>query len=140
MTESSKPSQQRAAGVAWNLGDLYGSIDDPAIDKDLATALKRAEAFAAAHRGKIAALKPTMPTSSLVRCANSRACRADGQACPSTPCSCTPPRPTTRGTALLLARTREQRTAINKHLIFFDLEWIQLADDAAGETRRPTRA
>src|SRR5439155_9406821 len=28
-------------------------------------------------------------------------------------------------------RTREQRTAINKHLIFFDLEWVQLADEPA---------
>ena len=31
----------------------------------------------------------------------------------------------------LLSRTREQRTAINKHLIFFDLEWIQLSDETA---------
>ena len=29
----------------------------------------------------------------------------------------------------LLSRTREQRTVINKHLIFFDLEWIKLPDD-----------
>src|SRR5207302_4053067 len=31
----------------------------------------------------------------------------------------------------LLARTREQRTRINKHLIFFDLEWVKVPDDAA---------
>src|SRR5262249_54151331 len=31
----------------------------------------------------------------------------------------------------LLARTREQRTVINKHLIFFDLEWVKLADEPA---------
>src|SRR5262249_14469936 len=31
----------------------------------------------------------------------------------------------------LLSRTREQRTAINKHLIFFDLEWIKLRDEPA---------
>ena len=29
----------------------------------------------------------------------------------------------------LLSRTREQRTLINKHLIFFDLEWIKLPDE-----------
>src|SRR5262249_53937955 len=28
----------------------------------------------------------------------------------------------------LLARTREQRTVINKHLIFFDLEWVKVPD------------
>jgi oligoendopeptidase F len=31
----------------------------------------------------------------------------------------------------LLSRTREQRTAINKHLIFFDLEWVKLDDGPA---------
>jgi oligoendopeptidase F len=31
----------------------------------------------------------------------------------------------------LLMRTREQRTVINKHLIFFDLEWVKLADEPA---------
>src|SRR5258708_25483041 len=31
----------------------------------------------------------------------------------------------------LLSRTREQRTVINKHLIFFDLEWIQVDDARA---------
>src|SRR5438132_461836 len=31
----------------------------------------------------------------------------------------------------LLSRTREQRTAINKHLIFFDLEWVKLPDEPA---------
>src|SRR5262249_16007513 len=28
----------------------------------------------------------------------------------------------------LLAHVREQRTAINKHLIFFDLEWVQVPE------------
>src|SRR5437870_727499 len=32
----------------------------------------------------------------------------------------------------LLSHTREQRTVINKHLIFFDLEWVKLADEPAG--------
>ncbi len=29
----------------------------------------------------------------------------------------------------LLSRTREQRTAVNKHLIFFDLEWVRVDDE-----------
>ena len=44
---------------------------------------------------------------------------------------CTPPRPTTRSTAPCCRRTREQRTVINKHLIFFDLEWVKVADEPA---------
>ena len=38
------------------------------------------------------------------------------------------------------ARTREQPTAINKHLIFFDLEWVKVADEAVAaslDCRRP---
>src|SRR6266536_1333477 len=31
----------------------------------------------------------------------------------------------------LLSRTQEQRTEINKHLIFFDLEWNRVADEPA---------
>jgi oligoendopeptidase F len=31
----------------------------------------------------------------------------------------------------LLSRTREQRTVINKHLIFFDLEWVKVAEEPA---------
>ncbi len=51
----SSPSSS-AAGVAWNLTDLYQSVADPRIDADLATALMRAQAFEQAYRGTIAAL------------------------------------------------------------------------------------
>jgi len=44
---------------------------------------------------------------------------------------CTPARPTTRRGGALLSRTREQAVAVSQHLIFFDLEWIQVPDDAA---------
>src|SRR5258708_1851489 len=56
MTEKSANS---AAGIHWDLRDLYQSVDDPAIDKDLTQALKRAKAFEKKYRGKIQALKPT---------------------------------------------------------------------------------
>ena len=42
-----------ADGVAWDLGDLYAGPDDPRIDQDLQAALKRAQAFEQAYRGKI---------------------------------------------------------------------------------------
>ncbi len=117
-----------AAGIAWDLRDLYADVADVRIEQDLAAALERAQAFEKAYRGKVAALdaggaalmrtameeleslyelmdKPAV-YASLVHAA-----RTDD------------PRH-----GALLSRTREQRTAINKHLIFFDLEWIGLAD------------
>ncbi len=39
--------------VAWNLSDLYASVEDPAIGRDLDTALRRAQAFESTYRGKI---------------------------------------------------------------------------------------
>ncbi|MCL5103584.1 MAG: M3 family oligoendopeptidase [Armatimonadetes bacterium] len=39
--------------VAWNLGDLFASIDDPRIEKTLDDSLARAKRFGENHRGKI---------------------------------------------------------------------------------------
>jgi oligoendopeptidase F len=128
MTESPSSS---AAGVAWNLQDLYGGVTDPRIDRDFEDALARAQAFERTYRGKIAALdaagapalraaveelenlyefmdKPTV-YAMLVHSARTSDPRHGA----------------------LLSKTRERRTLINKHLIFFDLEWIGLADTVA---------
>lgn len=120
-----------ADGVAWDLGDLYAAVDDPKIDQDLQASLLRAQAFATAYRGKInvqggpaaellaAAMQEleslseqrdkTLAFSGLLHSAKSD----DPQ----------------RGA--LLSHTRQLATAVNQHLIFFDLEWIQVPDEAA---------
>src|SRR5436305_2507276 len=120
-----------AAGIAWNLEDLYRSVDDPAIDQDLETARTRARAFEATYRGKIAGLQKNDAATLLaalreleslyelmdkpaVYASLVHAARSDD------------PRH-----GALLSKTREQRTAINKHLIFFDLEWIALPEQVA---------
>jgi len=122
-----------AAAVAWDLSDLYKSIDDPSIEHDMQAAKERAAAFETMYRGKIAALtandapmllkavaeleslyevldKPSI-YASLVHAAQSEDPRHGA----------------------LVAKTREQRMAANKHLIFFDLELIKIADDATAK-------
>ncbi len=42
-----------AEGVRWDLSDLYSSIDDPGIEKDLSRAIKKAKQFEQTFRGKI---------------------------------------------------------------------------------------
>jgi oligoendopeptidase F len=120
-----------ADGVAWDLTDLYRGMDDPALGRDLDTAHQRAAAFEQAFRGRI--LVDGGPPAALLHAAVRElealseqmdrpvvfasllhAARTDDPA---------------RGA--LLSRTREQRTAINKHLIFFDLEWVKLDDSSA---------
>ncbi|MFO0867279.1 MAG: M3 family oligoendopeptidase [Gemmataceae bacterium] len=119
-----------AANVAWDLSDLYKGIDDPAVERDMQAAKERAAAFERAYRSKIATLsagdadtllkavveleslyevmdKPGI-YASLVHAAQSEDPRHGA----------------------LVAKTREQRTLANKHLIFFDLEFIKIPDDA----------
>jgi oligoendopeptidase F len=42
-----------ATGIRWNLSDLYRSVDDPQIEKDMAVAEEQAQAFEGRYRGKI---------------------------------------------------------------------------------------
>jgi oligoendopeptidase F len=127
---SLNPIASSAQGVAWDLADLYTGVDDPAISRDLDAALQRAQAFESAYRGKIdTAGGPSADTllaavreleglyeqmdKPIIYAGLLHAAKTDDPK---------------RGA--LLARTREQRTVINKHLIFFDLEWVKIADDA----------
>src|SRR5260370_28168471 len=47
-----------AEQVRWDLTDLFQSPTDPAIEETIAATLKRAKAFEARYRGKVAALPP----------------------------------------------------------------------------------
>jgi oligoendopeptidase F len=130
ITEQVRPASS-ADGVAWDLTDLYRGVDDPQINHDLEEARRRAQAFEAAYRGKIhvetgpspdrllAALEELESLYELmdrpvVYASLLHAAKTDD------------PRH-----GALLAHTREQRTAINKHLIFFDLEWVRVPDGPA---------
>jgi oligoendopeptidase F len=126
----SKPAST-ADGITWDLTDLYHGVEAPGIRQDLAAALQRAERFEATYRGKINT--PTGPTPQLLKAALDEFAALSEQA----------DKPLVYAMLLhaartddpkhgaLLAKTREERTAINKHLIFFDLEWVQLPEEPA---------
>jgi oligoendopeptidase F len=139
-TTPTRPSSS-ADGVAWDLRDLYSGVDDPQITSDLHTAKRRAEAFEAAYRGKIAV--PGGPPAELLATALTELEGLSEQM----------DRPAIYASLVhaartddprhgaLVARTREERTAINRHLIFFDLEWIKVSDaDADRLIHRPELA
>lgn len=125
-----KPTSS-ADGITWNLGDLYQGVEDPRLLQDLAQAKARAARFEASYRGKINT--PPGPTPQLLKEALDEFAALSEQA----------DKPLVYAMLLhaartddpkhgaLLAKTREERTSINKHLIFFDLEWVQLADEPA---------
>jgi oligoendopeptidase F len=136
MATASPPATPRPAssadGVSWNLRDLYQSINDPRINDDLQTALAEARAFETAHRGRIAVAGGPAPDflATALRQLEALSERMDRPAVYAGLVHAARTDDPRHGA--LLAHTREQRTEINKHLIFFDLEWVQV-DDAAAE-------
>jgi oligoendopeptidase F len=120
-----------ADGVAWDLGDLYAGPDDPRLAQDLDAALRRAQAFETAYRGKVATEAGPLPELLLaaLRELESLAEQMDRPSVYAGLLHAAKTDDPKRGA--LLSRTRELRTAINKHLIFFDLEWVRLADGPA---------
>src|SRR5262245_9102520 len=108
-----------AAGIAWDLRDLYAGLDDPAIEKDLDAAQARAAKFEKAYRGKIAAA----PTPALLAKALTEVEDLSEQVLRpliyvSLDHAAKPDEPRH---GARLGRTRERRTAITRHLIFFEL-------------------
>jgi oligoendopeptidase F len=120
-----------ADGVTWDLNDLYRGADDPQITRDLETALQRAQAFEKSYRGKIQT--PQGPPAELLLAAlqelESLYEQMDRPAVYASLLHAAKTDDPRHGA--LLARTREQRTAINKHLLFFELEWVQVPDEPA---------
>ncbi|MBM4069973.1 MAG: M3 family oligoendopeptidase [Planctomycetes bacterium] len=122
-----------AVGISWNLSDLYQSVDDPKIGADLAGALERARAFEARYRGKIETLDAA--SAGLLREAlielEGLFEQLDRPAVYAGLVHAAKTDDSRHGA--LLSRTREERTASNKHLIFFDLEWVKVADDVVAK-------
>jgi oligoendopeptidase F len=128
-TTSSRGSS--ADGIAWDLRDLYAALDDPRIEADLDAAKERARAFEATYRGTIA-VRGGPPAERLLQAVTELEALSELMDRPAIYASLVHASRTTEPRhGALLARTRERRTDINKLLIFFDLEWVKVDDDAA---------
>jgi oligoendopeptidase F len=126
-----KEPTSTANGVRWRLSDLYSGPDDAALAADLESARRRAEAFEARYRGQINAADG--PTPDVLAAAvgewESILEQMDKPAIYASLLHAGKTDDPRHGA--LLARTREARTNINKHLIFFELEWVQASDAVA---------
>jgi oligoendopeptidase F len=124
-------SASSADSVAWDLSDLYASVDDPRLGADLEAALTRARAFEARYRGQID-VPGGPPADFLLGAVRELEGLSEQMDRPAVYASLLHAAKTDDPRhGALLSRTREQRTLINKHLIFFDLEWIKVEDAAA---------
>lgn len=118
-----------AAGVTWDLSDLYSGPDDPRLESDLAAALAAAQSFAARHRGRVAALDAAGLAAALdeLEAFEEPAHRAAAYAQLLFAADTATPRH-----GALLQRVQERASEIRNALVFFELEWVA-QDDARAE-------
>ena len=124
-------SELGADGVTWNLADLYAGPDDPAIERDLAGALARAQAFAQRYRGTINVAGGPAPEwlAGALAELESIVEQADKPAVYAGLLHAADMRPPAHGA--LVALTQERGSEIRNQLLFFDLEWLAVdATDA----------
>jgi oligoendopeptidase F len=119
-----------AEAVEWNLDDLYASPGDPRFDADLEAALADAKVFRERYHGKVAELDAAVLVDATTEMERIRSVvtRAEVYAelrfAADTSDS-------SRGA--LAQRAREQATAIDTQLLFFELEWVAVDDARADE-------
>ncbi len=119
-----------AEAVEWDLGDLYAAPDDPRFGSDLEQALADANAFRERYHGKVAGLDAAALAGAVTELERieSLATRAGVYAELRFTADTSDE---TRGA--LAQKAREQATAVETQLLFFDLEWVGVDDDRAEE-------
>jgi oligoendopeptidase F len=123
--------QSSAAGIHWDLRDLYAGVGDPRIHGDLDGALTRAQSFEASYRGKIAVDGGPAPDV-LATAVAELECLSEQMGKPAVYAGLVHAAKTDDPKhGALLAFVQEKSTAINQHLIFFDLEWVKVDDAVA---------
>ncbi len=128
MVEQIKEDDLGTAGVLWNLGDLYQGGDDPALDADVQWCVAEAAAVRGEFRCRVAVLDAGELLGLVARLESldARLTRLGTFAFLNF---------TTRmedsGAGALLQRMEELASRCNKDVVFFELEWNNLADDRA---------
>jgi oligoendopeptidase F len=118
----------RAAGVKWDLSDLYSDPDDPTLEADLERALEAARAFAARYRGGLASLDAGELAGAVdaFEVLQEPLARAGAYAQLLFAADTSAPRH-----GALLQRVQERSTEIRNELLFFELEWVALEGERA---------
>ena len=117
-----------AAGVTWNLGDLYAGPDDPRIAADLAGAIEAAQRFAQRYRGRVAELDAAGLAAAVdeLERFEEPAYRAAVYAQLLFAGDTAAPRH-----GALLQHVQERSTEVRNAVVFFELEWVALPDERA---------
>jgi oligoendopeptidase F len=120
-----------AVGVRWDLGDLFASHDDPAIEASLHSCRGRAETFAATYRGTINTSTGPAPEHLCAALRELEALQADQErvgAYAGLLYASDTARSEYRD---LRERVELALTEIGNIVLFFELEWLTLPDEVA---------
>jgi len=118
------------AATAWDLEPLVDGEGSDGVDTRLQAALRRAQAFAAAHAGRLNELDSAGLRAAMEELAeiHDLVARAGYYAALRFSTDTADP-----ANGALLQRVQEQETAIQTTLVFFELEWAALAQERADE-------
>jgi oligoendopeptidase F len=119
--ESNAEGAGPAAGVRWDLSDLYGGAADAAIDADLDRALGHARAFADRYRGRVARLCAGEMAEAIdaLEALQERPTRAAAYAGLRFAADTANP-----AHGALLQKVQERVSEIRNTLLFLELEWV----------------
>jgi oligoendopeptidase F len=117
-----------AEGIRWDLSDLFASHDDPRIEATLRECRARAESFGLRFRGKIARITPKELHDGLRELEEIEDSLSRVASYSSLLYSADSSKPEYQD----LEQKVEQRvTEVRNLLLFFELEWLELDDEAA---------
>jgi oligoendopeptidase F len=119
-----------AEKVKWNLSDLYGALDDPAIESDLTEADERAVRLAETYRTKVAGLSAEEMLQLLREYEAILDCSGRVGTYAYLTWS-TNSEDSARGA--LLQKATERASRLNQKLLFLELEWAKAPDERAEE-------
>lgn len=120
-----------AAGVVWDLSDLFAAHDDPRIEEVQQSIKERAEAFAQKYRGTIA-VSGGPAASHLLEALRALEAIDDDMSRVATYASLLYASDSLRPEYQALQQRVEQwLTAVRNRLLFFNLEWLNLEEAAA---------
>ncbi len=120
-----------AAGVRWNLGDMYKSPKDPAIVRDLDLALKKAKEWEKTYRGRFVR-KPAISAAELGKAVAELEHILELRDKPQMYAHLLFAQDTSdAGFRALMQQTQERSVPVAQHLLFWELEWCQVDEAVA---------
>lgn len=128
---NNKKKRSSAHGIAWDLSALYRGIDDPQIQADLDTSLERARAFEQKYKGSIHT-EPAISAATLCEVVQEFESIEELMGKTGSYASLVhAAKSDVAEHGALVQRASERGAEVNQHLIFFELEWLSVPDDAA---------